>query len=369
MATSPRKNPLANRHRALGSNLEDWNGMGTAWTYAKDMNAEHAAVRTAAGLFDVSGLKKVHVVGPDAMAVLDHVCTRDLTRIYPGKSAYAAILNDKGLMTDDCIMFRLGPNSWMMVHGSGTGQEELARSAAGKDVKILFDDDIADISLQGPKAVDFLAQHVPGIRTLNYFHHLQTTLFGRAVMISRTGYSGERGYEIFARSVDIPTIWDGILEKGAGMGIVPCCFTVLDMLRVESYLLFYPYDNSPEGDSLWELGLDFTVSKGKTGFRGADRHHALKGKERVKIFGVLSDSNKAVEAGDELLANGRKVGVVTCGMFSTLTGKSMALARIEPGHAVHGAKLRVKGPNTDCAAIAHSIPFDDPQKKKRSAIG
>lgn len=367
MSTSPRRNLLESRHRKLGSHLEDWNGMPTPWTYAKDMSDEHVAVRTAAGLFDVSGLKKVHVVGPDAMAVLDHVCTRDLSQIYPGKSAYAAILNDDGLMTDDCINFRLGPNSWMMVHGSGTGQEELAKSAAGKNVKILFDDDIADISLQGPKAVDFLALHVPRIRDLPYFHHMQTTLFGRAVMISRTGYSGERGYEIFARGIDIPTVWDGILAKGASMGIVPCCFTVLDMLRVESYLLFYPYDNSPEGDSLWELGLDFTVSKNKTSFRGADKHYALKGKERIRIFGVLSESNKAVEAGDEVLVDGRKVGVITCGMFSKLTGKSMALARVETRFAVHGVKFRVKGPNTDCAAMAHSIPFDDPKKMKRSA--
>ena len=188
-------------------------------------------------------------------------------------------------------------------------------------------------------------------------------------MISRTGYSGERGYEIFLRGADAPAVWDGILEKGSGMGIVPCCFTVLDMLRVESFLLFFPYDNSPEGDSLWELGLDFTVSKGKTSFRGATRHYALKGKERIKIFGILSDSNKAVEAGDEVLADGRKVGTITCGMYSKLTGKPMALARLEPGFAEHGKKVRVKGPNTDCAAMAHSIPFDDPEKKKRSAKG
>src|SRR3546814_1881893 len=100
-------------------------------------------------------------------------------------------------ISDDCIMFRMGPNTWMMVHGSGTGHEELARSAVYKNVSILFDDDLHDISLQGPSSVEFLAQHVPGIRDLRYFHHMQTTLFGRPVMISRTGYSGERGYEIF----------------------------------------------------------------------------------------------------------------------------------------------------------------------------
>ena len=369
MAMSWRYSILGDRHRALGSNLEDWNGMGVAWTYNHDINEDHAAIRTKAGLMDVSGLKKLHVTGPHSHAILQYATTRDVSKIYPGKSAYATMLNDRGMFVDDCILYRTGPNAWMVVHGSGSGHEELQRQAMGKNVSIEFDDDLHDMSLQGPLAVDFLAQHVPGIRDLPYFHHMQTTLFGQAVMISRTGYSGERGYEIFARGADIHAVWDGILARGAAMGIVPCCFTVLDMLRVESYLLFYPYDNSPEGDSLWELGLDFTVSKGKTGFRGAAQHDALKGKERIKIFGVLADSNKAVEAGDELLADGRKVGTVTCGMFSKLTGKSMALARLEPAHAVQGRKLRVKGANTDCAAIAHTIPFDDPQKKKRAAMG
>lgn len=369
MTTSWRTNALADRHRALGSKLEDWNGMGIPWTYDRDLHEQHAAVRTKAGLFDVSGLKKVHVVGPGSTEVLNHVCTRDLSKVYPGKSVYASILNDSGLFTDDCIMFRMGPNSWMMVHGSGTGQEEFARSAVGKNMASLFDDDLHDISLQGPGSVGFLTEHVPGIRDLRYFHHMQTTLFGRPVMISRTGYSGERGYEIFARGQDIVSLWDAILEKGAAMGIIPCCFTILDMLRVESYLLFYPYDNSPEGDSLWELGLDFTVSPGKTGFRGAERHYALKGKERIKIFGVLADTDRPTEAGDELFANGRTVGVVTCGMYSKLTKKSMAMARLEPKYAAQGKKLEVRGKNVQCAAIAHALPFDDPEKKKRSVVG
>jgi len=366
--TSYRTSVLADRHKALGSKLEDWNGMGTAWTYSKDIYEEHAAIRTKAGLMDVSGLKKIHVVGRDATDVLNHICTRDLHKIYPGKSVYTSILNDQGLLTDDGIMFRLGPNSWLMVHGSGTGHEELARSSVGKQVVSIFDDDLHDISLQGPLSVDFLADHVPGIRDLKYFHHLQTTLFDRPVMISRTGYTGERGYELFASAKDIPFLWDTILEKGASKGIIPCCFTVLDMLRVESCLLFYPYDNSPEGDSLYELGLTFTVTPGKKNFRGAEKHFALKGKERFKIFGVLAETNQPTFMGDEIFTpDGQKVGYVTCGMFSKLTNKSMAMARIDTKYAVHGTKLHVKGKTTDCDATAHSLPFDDPKKLKRTA--
>lgn len=372
-----RTSVLAARHRALGSSLEDWSGMGTAWTYAKDMADEHEAIRTRAGLMDVSGLKKVHLVGPHASALVHQATTRDVGKIYPGKSAYACMLNDAGKFTDDCILYRTGPNSWMVVHGSGTGHEELTRAALGRNVALVFDDDLHDLSLQGPVAVDYLARHVPGIRELKYFHHLQTTLFGCPVMISRTGYTGERGYEIFCKGADAPLIWDTILAEGAAMGIIPCAFTVLDWLRVESSLLFYPYDNSqmypfadePPGDTLWELGLDFTVSPGKGGFRGAEEHARLKGRERFKIFGVLVEGSVATEGGDGLFADGRQVGVITCGMYSRLTRKSMAIARLDVAHAVHGTPLEVRGKTVNGPAIAHTLPFDDPKKTKRTAVG
>ncbi len=316
MTATWRTSALADRHRALGSKLEDWSGMGTAWTYDKDMDEEHVAIRTRAGLMDVSGLKKVHVVGPHAAHLIDLATTRDVTRIAPGRSVYAAMLDDGGKFTEDCIIYRTGPNAWMVVHGSGTGHQELQRAALGKNAAVLFDDDLHDLSLQGPQAVDFLERFVPGIRDLAYFAHIQTRLFDAPVMLSRTGYTGERGYEIFCRRDDAVMLWDTILAEGADAGIIPCRFTVLDMLRVESYLLFYPYDNSqmypfedePPGDTLWELGLQFTVTKGKTGFRGAEEHERLKGRERFKIFGVLVDGDKATAEGDEVWADDRKVG-------------------------------------------------------------
>lgn len=377
MALSWRYSVLADRHRALGSKLEDWNGMGTAWTYSKDVGEDHVAIRTKAGLMDVSGLKKLHLVGPHAGAVLNTVTTRDIGKIYPGKSAYACMLNDAGHFIEDCILYRTGPNSWMVVHGSGAGHESLTSHVVGRNAAIIVDDDLHDLSLQGPIAVDFLAKHVPGIRELKYFHHLPTTLFGRPVLISRTGYTGERGYEIFCKGEDAGLIWDTVLREGASMGIIPACFTTLDYLRVESSLLFYPYDMSqmypfekdPPGDSLWELGLDFTVSPGKTGFRGADAHARLKGRERFKIFGLLIQGKVPADMGDAVYAGEEKVGVITCAMFSTLTGKSMAIARLDVPAAVHGMPMEVRGKNLRASATAHTLPFDDVEKKKRTAVG
>ena len=371
-----RRSPLADRHRALGSTLEDWNGMETAWTYtASTLPDEHEAIRTRAAIMDVSGLRKCHLVGPHSHHILQHATTRDVRKVYPGKSVYACMLNDGGKFTDDCILYRTGPNSWMVVIGSGTGYEELTREIVGKNAALLFDDDLQDLSLQGPLAVEYLSTRVPGIRELKYFHHMQTLLFGNPVMISRTGYTGERGYEIFCRAEDAGAIWDQIVDEGKPLGIVPASFTALDWLRVESYLLFYPYDNSqmhwfadePPGDTLWELGLDFTVSPGKTGFRGAEEHARLKGKERFKIYGVLADTDQVLDAGDELTVQGGKVGVVTCGMYSRLTKRSLAIARMAVDVAKEGTPLEVHGKSVHCKAIAHPINFDDPRKTKRSA--
>jgi aminomethyltransferase len=377
MVLTWRTSVLADRHRALGSKLEDWNGMGTAWTYAHDMALDHVAIRTKAGLMDVSGLKKLYLTGPHAAAILHQATTRDVTKIYLGKCVYACMLNEAGHFIEDCVLYRTGPNTWMVVHGSGAGHETLTSAVVGRNAALIFDDDLHDLSLQGPAAVDFLARHVPDIRDLRYFHHMPALLFGRPVVLSRTGYSGERGYEIFCKGEDAGLIWDTVLAEGKSLGIVPTCFTTLDMLRVESYLLFYPYDMSqmypfetdPPGDTLWELGLDFTVSPGKTDFRGADQHYRLKGKERFRIFGLLIEGSAPADMGDPVYASNKKVGVVTCAMYSTLTGKSMAIARLDVPVAVHGTRLEVRGKNVKGPATAHTLPFDDPEKKKRTAVG
>ena len=239
MAIMWRNSALAHRHAEIGGELEDWNGMGTAWFYddtPERAKADYEAIRTKAGLMDVSGLKKCHVVGADAAYVIDRVTTRNVEKIMPGRSVYACMLNDQGKFIDDCVIYRLAVNSWLVVHGTGTGMEQLSAVAASKNCEVIFDDDMHDMSLQGPVAVDFLAKHVPGIRDLAYFGLMQTKLFGRAVMISRTGYTGERGYEIFCGRKDAVHLWDSILSEGADMGIRPVQFSTLDLLRTESYL-------------------------------------------------------------------------------------------------------------------------------------
>jgi aminomethyltransferase len=376
MTNSWRFSTLADRHRALGSALEDWSGMGTAWSYEGDPLAEYMAIRTKAGLMDVSGLKKVHVTGPAASHVIERATTRNMERLMPGRAVYACMLNDAGKFIDDCVIYRTGPNAFMVVHGSGSGHEQLTMAATGRDVAIRFDDNLHDLSLQGPLAVDYLERHVPGIRQLPYFAQMQTSLFGKPAMISRTGYTGERGYELFVRGQDAPMVWDRILEEGREMGIIPCRFTTLDLLRTESYLLFFPFDNSEmypfadegPGDTLWELGLNFTVSPGKRGFRGAEEHYRLQGRERFKIWGLKLEGDTPPDNGSPVLRDGREVGVVTQAMHSPLNGWTVAIARLPVDCANEGTRLTVNSPNAgEIAATTHSLPFYDREKKRRTA--
>jgi len=377
MTASWRFSALAERHRAMGSELEDWSGMGTAWSYDKDQEEEYLAIRTKAGVMDVSGLKKVHITGAHASHVIDRATTRDVERISPGRASYACMLNDAGKFVDDCVIYRTGANTFMVVHGSGAGHEQLTRAAAGRDVSVRFDDNLHDISLQGPVAVDFLEKHVEGIRQLNYFAHMPTRLFGHPVTISRTGYTGERGYEIFCRGQDAVNIWDTIVEQGASMGIIPTRFTTLDLLRAESYLLFYPFDNSEQypfddegpGDTLWELGLDFTVSEGKTGFRGAEEHYRLQGRERFKIYGLVLDGEEAAEEGAPLLQDGKQVGVATIGMYSSLNKHNVAIARMPVACATPGTTLQVKNSTGLINCKAAPMPFYDVNKERRTVKG
>ena len=361
---STRHSVLASRHRALGSDLGDWNGMGVAWSYASNPEDEHDAVRTAAGLFDVSGLKKVFVRGADALAVVDDVITRNMATITPGRSAYGPTLTEQGTICDDAIIFNLGDGEWMVVHGSGHCMERLRESAAGRNADIVFDDDLHDISLQGPKAVSFLDRFTPmNLAGLGYFHQARTTLFGHPVIVSRTGYSGERGYEIFARADVVTDIWDQILEQGAAEGIMACSFTCLDKIRVEAGLLFYPYDMT-EVNTPWEVDLGWAISTKGGSYRGKDAVLASKGKEKINVVGLDIDLDRALEGGERLQIDGQEVGVVNSPAFSHRMGKSLALGHVAVAHAAPGTRLQVEGDGVSCGAAIAALPFYDPQKTR-----
>ena len=358
-----RTSALASRHTALGSGLEDWNGMGTAWTYDSDPNDEHDAIREGVGMFDMSPLKKVFVRGSDAAAVLDHLTTRDMSKIAPGQAAYLSVLTDQGTMADDAIVYNCGNDEWMIVHGSGDTMALLEASADGKDVSVEFTDDLHDLSIQGPKSLVVLNANCDlDLAGMKYFHHAPATLFGHPCRISRTGYSGERGYEVFADGSVITDIWDKAVEAG----VMPCSFTALDKVRIEAGLLFYGYDMTTD-HTPWEVGLGFTVSKSKDDFRGKSALMAAKGRENIINVCLDIDHPDMVNGEEMLLLNGETVGTVNSPCYSHRMGKSLALAHVSPIAATAGTELTVKGDGIDTTAKVVSIPIYDPDKSNTHA--
>jgi len=361
-----RASALASRHTALGSGLEDWNGMGTAWEYSTDACDEHDAIREAAGLFDMSPLKKVRVRGSDAAAVVDHVATRDLSAVGPGESAYGAVLTEQGTVADDAIVANLDDDHWLFVHGSGSSMELLQESGAGRDVSIELDDDLHDLSLQGPKALELLDAHTPvDLAAVGYFHQVETELFGHPCVLSRTGYSGERGYEVFVGADAVGDVWDQILGHGEGMGVMPCSFTALDKVRIEAALLFYGYDMTDE-HTPWEAGLGWSLSKAG-GFRGAEAAAASKGAERHVVAGISVDHDDMLVGEEALVLDGAEVGVVNSPGWSHRMQKSLALVHLAPSAAAPGTTLEVVGDGVTYSATVESIPFFDPSKSRTHA--
>ncbi len=354
-----RTSALASRHAALGSGLEDWNGMGTAWTYSSDPNDEHDAVREHAGMFDMSPLKKVLVRGNDAQAVLDHLTTRDLSKVLPGQAAYLCVLTEAGGIADDAIVSNNGGDEWMIVHGSGNTMALLEASAKGRDVRLEFTDNLHDISVQGPVALEILNAHCDiDLADLGYFEHAPASLFGHPCRISRTGYSGERGYEVFADAAAATDIWDKLTEAG----VTPCSFTALDKVRIEAGLLFYGYDMT-EDHSPWEVGLGFTVSTTKGDFRGKDAVMAARGREKIRNVCLEIDHTDMMEGGETLLFEGEEIGVINSPCYSHRMGKSLALAHVKPGIVV-GTVLNVISDSLTTTAKVVSSPVYDPQKTR-----
>ncbi len=358
---------LESRHVDLGAGLADWNDMAVAWTYHTHVDEEHAAVREAAGLFDLSGLRKVHIKGPDAFATVDYLLPRDMSKIYVGKSAYTLVLTKDGGIEDDAIIYRLGDDHYLLVFGTGGTAKQLEIAARGKNVAYYLDDDMHCLSLQGPKAVGFLDQHTPiDLPALQYFHHVETTLFGQKVLLSRTGYSGERGYDLFAGADVAGAIWDAIMEKGGPEGIRPCSFVCLNTIRIEAGLHFYPFDMST-ATTPWETGLGWSISTKKGDYLGKEGVLKRRGNQALYFVGIVADHDEAIgepiAGGEKVYAFGKEAGTMTASLFSNRLKKSIGFAHLKQFAAEAGTPVVIHGPVTVTGEVA-PLPFYDPEKTR-----
>jgi aminomethyltransferase len=354
--------------RALGAEMGEWNNMAVAFGFPWDPHLEHDAIRETVGMWDTSALTKIHVRGSDALAAIDYLVTRDMSKIPVGKAAYCPILKDDGHFCDDGYILHVAENHFLVVSSIGPAYELLQEYALDRNLSVECDEDLHVISVQGPKSLELLDAHTnANLCELIFCHHVSTTLLGKDVMISRTGYSGERGYELYTGAEEVVEVWQGLMDHGQPLGLRPISFGGLEMVHIESGLMAYGAEATDE-NTPWEVDFGWAVSRSKGDFRGKKALFELEGKEKVKLYGIIADHDAVVDHGAELSINGEIVGHVTTPAYSRRLGKSLALVHLIPSAAKEGTALELNGPNVQCKAKAASIPFVDPERKRLRAM-
>jgi aminomethyltransferase len=363
MPAFPRVTALYDRHIALGSDMSTaWNDMAISQNYATDPYEETAVTRTKAGLIEVTALNLVLVKGPGATDLLNYMLTTDIAKAAPGDSHISNIVNENGGLVDDVLVYVLEPNVYRLSHGSGATGATLKALAPKYDVTI-EPDDTHVLSLQGPLSAAVLQPHTPlNLDTLGYFKHAPTTLFGKSIQMARGGYSGERGYEVFCTRADAVFLWDAILEAGQPHGVMSVSWTCLDIVRVESGLLFFPFDMPHTDTTPWEVKADWTVDLSKPDFIGKAALAASKGKERSVITGLEVWHSAAITPGAKVKIGGRDVGVITSTVFSQHLMKSLTMAQIEKGYTAFGTALEIEEDGKTYPATVVRMPFYDPMR-------
>lgn len=375
MSTISRHTTLHPEHEALGAHFTDFGGWDMPLRYGSEL-AEHRAVREAAGLFDLSHMGEVRVTGPDAATFLNTALAGNLGVVKVGKAKYSLILDESAGIIDDLISYRLGENEFLVVPNAGnapTVAAALAERAEGFDVTVV--DESAETSLvavQGPAAEAILlsvsedSQHA-AITEMPYYAAAEVTIAGITVLLARTGYTGEDGFELYVPNAQAAELWGALMAAGESQGLVPAGLAARDSLRLEAGMPLYGNELSRDITPL-EAGLGPVVSLKKTErFVGRDAFEAAKESGRGattgrKLVGLKGLGRRAARAGYALKVDGQEVGVVTSGQPSPTLGYPVALAFVDVAHAGEGTKIDadLRGKAEPFEVVA--LPFYSRQK-------
>jgi aminomethyltransferase len=364
-----RLSPLHDIHVAAGAAFTDFAGWQMPVRYSSDL-AEHAAVRTAAGLFDLSHMGEILLVGPQAAEALDYALAGKLSAIEEGQAKYSLLLNEKGGIIDDLVVYRTGADRFLVVANASNREvaaQELRERAAAFDCLVEDEsDDIALIALQGPKAEEILrnvdgfdlhSADTGGLDDLKYYRAIPCDFRGHNVLVARTGYTGEDGFEFYVAPDAAPELWQAIAETGAGSGLVPAGLAARDTLRLEAGMPLYGHELSTETFPV-QAGLGRVVAlKTKEGdFVGRSAVELGPASDARVLVGLRSDGKRAGRADYAVMQGDDVVGIVTSGALSPTLGYPIAMAYVDPGSAeATDLELDVRGSRV--AASVTPLPF------------
>lgn len=378
MSENPRLTALDAVHRALGATMTDFAGWDMPLRYGSERD-EHQAVRTSAGLFDLSHMGEITVAGPQAGALLDYALVGNLSKLAPGRARYTMLCDERGGILDDLIVYRLADQQdtpqYLVVANAANAQtalDALVARQAGFDAVVRDDRDAyALLAIQGPKAAAVLAELTDvELTEMKYYSGRPGTVAGVNALIARTGYTGEDGFELFLAPSDAEKVWSALLDAGKDEGVVPCGLSCRDTLRLEAGMPLYGHELS---SSLTPFDAGFgRVVKFEKETNGGDfvGRAALEEAKRQaeqtpprKLVGLVAEGRRVPRAGYQVVstADGTVVGEVTSGAPSPTLGKPIAMAYVDAEHAAptgeaaSGIAVDIRGSHEAYSVVA--LPF------------
>jgi aminomethyltransferase len=361
-----RFSPLHEQHVALGASFTDFAGWQMPVRYSSDL-VEHHAVRTAAGLFDISHMAEIAVIGDGAGAFLDEALAGRLSAMTVGKAKYSLILDESGGIVDDLIVYRITDHEFLIVANASNRHavvEALHARTGGHGVAI---DDRTDatalIAVQGPAARAVLDATpgfiAPQLDDLKYYAWTTGTFTGddtAQVLIARTGYTGEDGFELYLDVAHATALWQALLDAGAPLGLVPCGLAARDTLRLEAGMPLYGHELGLSIQPV-QAGLGRVVVSDKPSFVGKSAVEAGPGADARVLVGLTAEGKRAARAGYAVMSGDETVGEITSGALSPTLGHPIAMAFVHPDHAEPGTTLDLDVRGSRIAATVVSLPF------------
>ncbi len=323
--------PLTRIHEQLGARMVPFAGFLMPVQY-RGIIEEHMAVRTAVGMFDVSHMGEFFIEGPGATDSIDHLVTHEIRSLEPGRARYTVMLNDQGGIIDDLLVYRLSDQRWMMVVNAANIEKDRAWVTSHLDNAVLEDksSDTALIAVQGPQSPHLIERLLPDLPDqIRYYRFTTVEIDQTPVIVSRTGYTGEDGFEIYAPASAAVPIWEKLMALGQPLGLLPCGLGARDTLRLEAGMLLYGQDMDESVTPL-DVGLNWVVRLEKGPFIGRDA--LLNQKQtgpRFRLIGFeMVEPGIARHGYDVLNADQQPIGVVTSGTHAPFLKKRIGLARV-----------------------------------------
>jgi aminomethyltransferase len=367
MVAALRKTALNATHRTHKAKMVDFGGWDMPVEYS-GLIAEHMAVRTGVGVFDVSHMGDIQLRGPGSLAAVQQLCMNDASKLQVGQAHYSAMLYENGTFVDDVVVHKLGENDYLIVINAGTREKDVqwVRRQIGHMPGVHvndFSDYYTQLAIQGPKAAATLQKLTStDLSTIkNYWFTWGQVCGLHNVMIARTGYTGEDGFEIYVPS-DEPTstrVWAEVLEAGAEFGIVPCGLGARNTLRLEASMALYGHEIS-ETINVMEAGLGRYAKLDKPSFVGREALLEIQaaGGPKRKLVGLeMIERGIARDGYPVLAADGTRIGEVTSGSPAPFLKKNIALAYVPVAYAEIGTELAVEVRGAGVKAKVVPTPF------------